>query len=137
MRTPLGSLALLGWAFGCQPVRSLATPPGARLEQTVRLSPTTPTTGQVLRIQSTIINRGTSPIDVTSRTCGLDTKGDLELSGSLLMCAAFSRQVTLMPADSLSAFDARVVTSPPGRYTLRVRHALDPDRWVELPVAVE
>jgi hypothetical protein len=136
MRPRHGSLALLGLAIGCQPAPSVDAP-AARLEQIVRLSPASPATGQVVRIQSTIINRGTSPIDVTSRTCGLDTNGDLELSGSLLMCAAFSRQVTLVPSDSLSAFDARTVTSPPGRYTLRVRHALDPERWLEVPVVIE
>jgi hypothetical protein len=136
MHPRLGSLALLGLAIGCQPTASLDAP-APPLEQVVRLSPAAPTTGQVLRIHSTIINRGTSPIDVTSRTCGLDTKGDLELSGSLLMCAALNRQVTLIPSDSLSGFDARVVNSPPGRYTLRVRHALNPERWVEVPVVVE
>ena len=29
------------------------------------------------------------------------------------------------------------ITSPPGRYVLRVRHFLQPDVWVEIPVVVQ
>jgi hypothetical protein len=106
------------------------------LQQVIRLAPDSPTPNQVLTIESVIINRGTQPVEFTSRICGLDTKGDLVLTGSLLMCAAYALRGTLPPRDSLHGFDARVVASSPGHYTLRVRHLIDPERWVEVPVDV-
>jgi hypothetical protein len=126
----------LGVALGCRPGDATDTA-SVPLDQVVRLSPAVPESGAILTIASTIRNWGTTPLDLSSRICGLDTAGKLELSGSLLACAGFSRQVRLLPSDSVTAFDARVVTSPPGRYTLRVRHALEPERWVELSVVVK
>lgn len=135
MRAIVGLVALLGLALDCR--TDDATEARAPLEQVVRLAPASPSSGGTLRITSTIYNRGAAPVDLSTRTCGLDIKGDLALSGSLLMCAAFSRQLTLSPSDSVSAFDARVVASPPGAYTLRVRQALHPERWVAVPVVIE
>jgi hypothetical protein len=135
MRPLVVLVALLGLVLDCRSDGVTAT--REPLEQVVRLAPASPTGGGTLRITSTIYNRGPTTVDLSTRTCGLDTNGDLALSGSLLMCAAYSRQVTLEPSDSVSAFDARVVSSPPGHYTLRVRQALDPERWVELPVVIQ
>lgn len=134
MRPIVALVALLGLALDCR--TDGATGARAPLDQVVRIAPASPGSGGTLRITSTIYNRGAAPVDLSTRTCGLDTEGDLTLSGSLLMCAAFSRRVTLSPSDSVSAFDARVVASPPGRYTLRVRQALDPERWVAVPVVI-
>lgn len=106
------------------------------LVQVVRLTPEQPAQNQELVIESVIINRGPLPVDFTGRLCGLDTKGDLELTGSLLMCAAYSMRGELASGDSVVGFDARVVASRPGRYTLGIRHLLDPERWMEVPVAV-
>lgn len=133
-------LVLLGLVSACQSDRAssnLAGLRGLRIEQSVRLTPDSPTSNRVVTIASAIISHEASPLDVTSRTCGLDVAGDLDLGGSLLMCAAFSRRTTLTPSESLTAFDARVVTSPPGRYTLRVRQLLDPEHWTEVPVVVK
>lgn len=136
MRRRFSWVLVVGASITCRSSAATGAGPGP-LEQVVRLSPVSPATNEVLTIHSTLVNRGATAVDVVSRTCGLDAAGDLDLSGSLLMCAAFSRRVTLMPADSVSAFDACAVTSGPGRYTLRVRQALDPERWVEVPVVIE
>jgi hypothetical protein len=50
------------------------------------------------------------------------------------MC--WSNQRTLAPGDSVVGEDVMQVTSPPGTYQLRVRHLLDPERWVTLRVVV-
>ncbi len=106
------------------------------LQQTVRLFPAQPAQGEQLLVVSVVVNHKPDSVAFTSRICGLDTKGSLELTGSLLMCAAYSMSARLAPGDSVTGFDARVVTSPPGRYTLRVRHLLVPEAWVEIPVVV-
>ena len=140
MRTRIIPTALLALALGCQTDQPTATRSlgvvARNLVQIVRLSPEKPVRNQVLTIESVIINDGGRLVDFTSRICGLDTQGDLALTGSLLMCAAYSMSAHLAPGDSIQGFDARVVTSPPGRYMLRVRHLLDPERWVEVPVEV-
>jgi hypothetical protein len=134
------SLAGLALIAACQTDRpaGLRSPTGGvrTLQQVIRLAPDSPTPNQVLTIESVISNRGAQPVEFTSRICGLDTKGDLVLTGSLLMCAAVALRGTLPPGDSLHGFDARVVASSPGHYTLRVRHLIDPERWVEVPVDV-
>jgi len=140
MHTRPVSLAVLAFIAACRTdgpagLRSSTGGVGT-LQQVIRLAPDSPTPNQVLTIESLIINRGAQPVEFTSRICGLDTKGDLVLTGSLLMCAAYSMRGTLPPGDSLSGFDARVVASSPGQYTLRVRHLIDPERWVEVPVEV-
>jgi len=140
MRTRAMQAIAAAIAVGCQ-ARQPAANEAAQLiapnlVQVVRLTPEHPAQNQEMVIESVIINRGTVPVDLISRVCGLDAKGDLELTGSLLMCAAYSMHGHLAPGDSVRGFDARVVASRPGRYTLRVRHLLEPERWVEIPVEV-
>jgi len=139
MRPRPVSLAILALIAACQTDGSAgprSPTGGVTLQQVIRLAPASPTANELLTIESVIINRGAQPVEFTSRICGLDTKGDLALTGSLLMCAAYSMRGTLSPGDSLDGFDARVVASAPGHYTLRVRHFIDPEQWVEVAVDV-
>jgi hypothetical protein len=139
MRTRAVSIPILALLAACQtdgPAGLRSMTRDATLQQVIRLRPATPAPDEILTIESVVINRGTQPAELTSRICGLDTKGDLALTGSLMMCAGYSMQGTLPPGDSLTGFDARVVASAPGHYTLRVRHLLDPERWVVIPVDV-
>jgi hypothetical protein len=134
--------AALGVALlGCNAAQSLA-PTAARqliapgLQQTVRLIPAVPASGDQIQIVSVVTNRSADSVAVTSRICGLDTAGDLVLVTARMACAGYGLQVALAPGDSVAAGDVRVVASPPGRYTLRVRQLLAPPVWLDVPLVV-
>lgn len=135
------ALAVLVGILGCGP-REPVGPVGARsitvqgLEQTVRLFPAEPAQGDELQIASVVVNRKRVAAAVVSRICGLDTTGDLELTGSRFMCAGYSMNAALAPGDSVTGNDSRTIASGPGRYTLWVRHLLVPDAWVDIQVVV-
>ena len=140
-RHPTTAAALCIVVLGCnaaQPVAPSAAhqliAPG--LEQSVRLIPAVPTSGSQLQIVSLVTNRSADSVAVTSRICGLDTGGDLVLVTARLACAGYSLQVALGSGDSVPAGDVRVVASPPGHYSLRVRQLLAPQAWVDVPVVV-
>jgi hypothetical protein len=140
-RLPYATAVALFLGLACDPRQPVA-PAGARqvtvqgLEQTVQLFPAEPAQGEELHILSVVVNRKSDSAAVQSRICGLDTKGDLELTGARFMCAGYSIDAALAPGDSVTGNDFRVVASAPGQYTLRVRHLLTPDTWVEVPVVV-
>jgi hypothetical protein len=108
------------------------------LEQRVTLSPAEPVTGENVRINSRITNRGSQPVSLESRICGLDFGGDLQLTWppGIGMCAGYSMGGTIAPGESRESSEIRRVDSGAGSYTLRVRHALRPERWVEVRVQV-
>ncbi len=113
------------------------TLPGG-LTQHVRLEPTEPTGGLNVTLHSAIVNGGSDAVAVTARICGLDYAGALELTHppEVMKCAGVSQSTMLAAGDSLVVGDIMRVTSPPGTHELRVRHALDPERWVSLEVVV-
>lgn len=106
------------------------------LVQRLQLSHTELAPGDTLRIVSTVVNRGSEPADVTARVCGLDLRTDLSLREAEVRCSAYSSELRLMPGDSAWAADGGIVVSRPGRYTLRVRHILDPQAWIEVRIRV-
>lgn len=114
--------------------RVVITPQG--LEQTIRLSPAEPATGDTLIIASTVVNGTGAAVEVTSRICGIDVETTLKLSGPNLSCAGYSMHGELAPGDSLLGSALGTVASGPGTYTLRIRHLLNPDVWVEVPITV-
>lgn len=114
--------------------RVVVTPQG--LEQTVRLSPAEPATGDTLVITSTVVNGTGAAVDVTSRICGIDVETALKLAGPNMACAGYSMHGELAPGDSLLGSALGTVASGPGTYVLRVRHLLNPDVWVEIPITV-
>jgi hypothetical protein len=139
LRTTLVLLSFAIIACGTPPApltgpRVVVTPQG--LGQTVRLSPAEPATGDTLDILSVVVNQTTAAVDVESRICGLDLESSLKLTNAFPSCAGYSMRGALAPGDSLQGFARRVVAGPSGTYTLRVRHLLDPDVWVEVPVTV-
>lgn len=137
---PATLVTLLAGAVACRSTESL--PPGAPLlaarglEQVVRLDPAEPTQGQEVHIVSVVTNRATDSVAAVSRICGLDLAGDVTLVMNYMRCAGYSQSIRLAPGDSVTGTDMRVVGSPPGRYTLRVRQLLDPDAWVDVPLIV-
>jgi hypothetical protein len=138
-RNALVLLTVAGLACRAEPAaltgpRVVITPQG--LEQTVRYAPADPTTGDTLDVASIVVNQTAAAIDVASRICGLDVESSLKLTNSFLSCGGYSMQGELAVGDTLQGFARRVVAGPPGAYTLRVRHLLDPDVWVEIPITV-
>jgi len=106
------------------------------LEQTVWLTPAVPASGDQLQIVSVVTSRSADSVALTSRICGLDTGRDVVLVTARMACAGYSLQVALAPGDSLAGGDVRVVASPAGRYTLRVRQLLAPQVWLDVPLVV-
>ena len=114
--------------------RVVVTPQG--LEQTVRFTPADPATGDTLDVTSIVVNETNAAVDVASRICGLDVESSLKLTNAFLACAGYSMQGELAVGDTLQGYARRVIAGPPGSYTLRVRHLLNPDVWVEVPITV-
>ena len=108
------------------------------LVQTVSIEPAAPAPGENIVIRSAIVNRGARSVTLSSRHCGLDYAGSLDLAWppGIAKCAAYSGRRELAPGDSVVGYDLMAVTSPPGRHLLRVRHALEPEAWAELSVEV-
>ena len=92
-------------------------------------------TGDTLRIESTLRNVSDKPVDITHVVCELDLEG-IETMAPLILCFAYSIEGTLAPGESVTGRVERVVTSPAGKYTIRVRHLLDPDVWVPAELTV-
>lgn len=141
-------LVALGVALACSdsPTRADGDPLGKRtpidktgdLVQTLTLDPSRPRSGENVRIRSVIENRGDKSVQLSSRICGLDLEGTLELGWppDVLKCAGYSSRQSLAPGDSIVDVDIMRVTSPAGGYVLKVRHSLDPEAWIELDVKV-
>ncbi len=108
------------------------------LEQRVTLSPAALVTGENVTIHSVITNRGSEPISLQSRICGLDIESEMSLPHppDIGFCGGHSMGGTIAPGETRESTDIRRVASAAGSYTLRVRQALQPERWVEIRVAV-
>jgi hypothetical protein len=115
---------------------TVAIMPG--LEQRVTLTPAELTVGENVQIHSAITNRGNQSVTLQSRICGLDLGGDLALTWppGFSVCAGHSMGGTIEPDETRESSGLRRVNSAPGTYTLRVRHALRPEVWVEVGVVV-
>ena len=106
------------------------------LQQTVRLTPAQPESGQSVQILSVVTSRSFGPAPVESRICGLDLGGDITIVMNEVRCGGYSQSVILAPGDSVTGVEGGVVGSPPGHYVLRVRQLVQPNAWVEIPVEV-
>lgn len=107
------------------------------LVQRVTVSPSSPTTGEIITVRSVIKNEGATPNSVESRICSLDYDGSLRLSAAAVAkCAAISQHHDLAPGDSVVVVDLMGVASPAGQYRLEVRHALNPETWATVDVEV-
>jgi hypothetical protein len=142
----LGALALVACSnTGAGPEDGAPiTTPGEKvtlangLTQAVTLSPASPASGSNVEVRSVLVNEGAAPVDLSSRICGLDYAGTLELTHppEVMKCAGYSQSSTIAPGDTVQVGDLMRVASGAGAYELRVRHALDPERWVSLQVVV-
>lgn len=109
--------------------------PAAGLEQVVILSGTRFAQGDTVEVRSTVHASSDAAAEVEARICGLDLLG-LQLQDPFARCGGYSMRTQLAPGDSLLQRDARIIDSGPGSYTLRVRHLVAPDTWVDIPVEV-
>lgn len=145
MRTNLSILLLALAAAACggdDPVSPRETKASferfGNLEQTVSITPASPLPGEYLTIRSAIVNRGSAAVNLSSRICGLDYAGTLQLDwpSGFAKCAAYSMEDPIAVGDSVVTSDLMQVGSQAGTYVLRVRHALEPEAWVDVQVEV-
>ncbi len=92
--------------------------------------------GDTLKLESTIRNVSNQPVNLSYVVCELDIEGELETMAPLILCFAYSVTGTLAPGEQVTGHLQRVVTSPPGRYTISIRHLLDPAVWVPAELTV-
>jgi hypothetical protein len=136
--------ALLAFVGGCADATAISSGSGlaraepSGLEHRVTLTPSEPTAGRDVQIRSVITNRGTESVTVNSRICGLDFGGNLKLAypNGSATCGGYSTAGSIAPGESRTNTDFNRAASAPGIYTLRVRHALQPELWVEVAVVV-
>ena len=87
----------------------------------------------ILTATSTIVNTGSAPARVVSRTCyfqeaDFETTAKVDRFEPLISCAAVSMTTDLAPGQSTGPLDVRFgVRSGPGTYTLALRHSLAPE----------
>jgi hypothetical protein len=86
-----------------------------------------------LSVTSDVINTGSSRVPITARVC-LFLETDLEISAEadrfepFIICGAVEQTIRLAPGASVGPLEVRYrIRSGPGVYTVRVRHALNPE----------
>jgi hypothetical protein len=81
-------------------------------------------------------NVSDQPVSIDHVVCEMDIEGDLRTEAPLILCAAYSVQRTLAPGEHVVGHLERRVSSPPGRYTITIRHLLDPSVWVPAELTI-
>lgn len=112
------------------------------LEQQIRVEPASKElddTGVVFNLKSTLVNRGSAPVTVRVVTCWLDPKENLRADVELVTraipsCVQTPNVLTLAPGEASNTLWFTGQFDRPGRHTIRVRHALDPEFWGEITV---
>lgn len=136
------ALALSACAAGkiTSPVESTFLANG--LEQQIRIEPMGEPfepTGEVFRLTSRLTNRGSEAVTVRVVTCWLDPKENLRARAELVAraipsCVPEPSVLTLAPGEASNTLTFIGQLDRPGRHTIRVRHALEPELWGEIAV---
>jgi hypothetical protein len=86
-----------------------------------------------LAVTSDVFNTGSAPVPITARVC-LFFESDVQISAEadrfepFITCGAVEQTAQLAPGTSVGAMELRYrIRSGPGMYTIRVRHALNPE----------
>ena len=104
--------------------------------QTLRLVNPGLRVGDTLKLESVLRNVSTAPVSIEYVVCELDIDGELKTEAPFILCFAYSVRGTLAPGEQVVGHLQRRIVSEPGRYTIRVRHLLDPDVWVPAELTV-
>ena len=104
--------------------------------QTLRLLNPGLRVGDTLKLESVLRNVSNKPVSIEYVVCELDLEGELKTEAPLILCFAYSVRGTLAPGEQVTGTLQRRIASEPGRYTIRVRHLLDPDVWVPAELTV-
>jgi hypothetical protein len=104
--------------------------------QTLRLLNPGLRVGDTLKLESVLKNVGTEPVSIEHVVCELDIEGNLKTEAPLILCFAYSVKGTLAPGEQVVSTLQRKIASEPGRYSIRVRHLLDPAVWVPAELTV-
>lgn len=104
--------------------------------QTVRLLNPGLRQGDTLRLESRLRNVSQQPVSIEHVVCELDIEGDLVTEAPLVLCVAYSVRSTLAPGEEVFSRLERRIASPPGQYTVTIRHLLDPAVWVPAELTV-
>ena len=115
---------------------ALSWQPRPTILQTVRLLNPGLRQGDTLRLESRLRNVSDKPVSIEHVVCELDIEGELATEAPLILCVAYSVRSTLAPGEEVFSRLERVVASPPGRYTITIRHLLDPAVWVPAELTV-
>ena len=104
--------------------------------QTLRLLNPGLRTGDTLKLESVLKNIGSEPVNIEHVVCELDLEGNLKTEAPLILCFAYSVKGTLAPGEQVVSTLQRKIASEPGRYSIQVRHLLDPSVWVPAELTV-
>jgi len=139
------ALALLAACGGSAPTASDAPPARivradgpAGLVNTMELSATRLSRGDVLTITSTVENRGAAAVALESYICGLEVRDaeTFRAPDEWARCAGYSQGGEIAPGATRVESERILVGGSPGTYTFRVRHLIDPAVWVTATVEV-
>jgi hypothetical protein len=100
--------------------------PRPAIVQTLRLLNPGLHEGDTLKLESTLKNVSSQPVDISYVNCELDLEGELQTMSPLIYCFAYSMDGTLAPGEEVTGHLNRVIASPPGRYRISIRHLLKP-----------
>ncbi|HEX2078839.1 MAG TPA: hypothetical protein VHG08_14045 [Longimicrobium sp.] len=103
------------------------------LEQQIRIEPRGED-GEVFSLTSRLVNRRSEAVTVRVVTCYLHPKENLRASAELVIraipgCVPEPNVLTLAPGQASNTVWFVGQLDRPGRHTIRVRHALDPEFW--------
>ena len=104
--------------------------------QTLRLLNAHLRQGDTLRLESTLRNVSNRELTVERVVCELDIETTMGLENPFIHCFAYSAKGPIAAGETVSSQMQRVVTAAPGRYTISIRHLLDPDVWVPAELTV-
>ena len=104
--------------------------------QTLRLVNPGLRTGDTLTLESTLRNVGQQTVNVNRVVCELDLETTMMTEPAFIHCLIYSHDGPLAPGEVATSTLSRVVTAPPGRYTISVRHLLEPSVWVPAELTI-
>ncbi|HYR06399.1 MAG TPA: hypothetical protein VEQ60_01445 [Longimicrobium sp.] len=112
------------------------------LEQEIKIRPMDPQVdprGKMFHLTSRLVNRSDAPVTVRVVTCWLDPKVNLRTRATFIAyaipgCIQGPSEYTLAPGEASNTLWFTGEIERPGRYTIEVRHALDPEFWGKVEV---